>query len=139
MREQAEQAIKDVAKEIDRPIRDVLIQQITKANNQREREQRQAEQAQAQEQARPTPRPPQPKPIPQPQNDAKTALIKKLENRHNPYEQGEKEYFKAVREYASQLQQKEFAKIKAEIKAIKEKTTSRANQRVFYEQENPSI
>ena len=121
VREQAEQAIKDVAKEIDRPIRDVLIQQITKANNQREREQRQAEQAQAQEQARPTPRPPQPKPIPQPQNDAKTALIKKLENRHNPYEQGEKEYFKAVREYASQLQQKEFAKIKAEIKAIKEK------------------
>ena len=75
VREQAEQAIKDVAKEIDRPIRDVLIQQITKANNQREREQRQAEQAQAQEQARPTPRPPQPKPIPQP-NDAKTAQSK---------------------------------------------------------------
>lgn len=123
VREQAEQAIKDVAKEIDRPIRDVLIQQITKVNNQREREQRQAEQAQpqAQEQARPTPRPPQPKPIPQPQNNAKTALIEKLENRHNPYEQGEKEYFKAVREYASQLQQKEFAKIKAEIKAIKDK------------------
>ena len=125
VREQAEQAIKDVAKEIDRPIRDVLVQQIIKVTNinQREQEQRQAEQAQAkaQEQARPTPRPPQPKPIPQPQNDAKTALIEKLENRHNPYEQGEKEYFKAVREYASQLQQKEVAKIKAEIKAIKYK------------------
>ena len=79
------------------------------------------QQEKAQEQERPTPRPPQPKPIPQPQNDAKTALIEKLENRHNPYEQGAKEYFKAVREYASQLQQKEFAKIKAEIKAIKDK------------------
>ena len=79
------------------------------------------EQEKAHEQERPTPRPPQPKPIPQPQNDAKIALIEKLENRHNPYEQGAKEYFKAVREYASQLQQKEFAKIKAEIKAIKDK------------------
>ena len=71
------------------------------------------EQATAQEQERPTLR--------QPQNDPKTAIIEKLENRHNPYEQGAKEYFKAVREYASQLQQKEFAKIKAEIKAIKDK------------------
>ena len=79
------------------------------------------QQEKAQEQERPTPRPPQPKPIPQPQNDAKTALIEKLENRHNPYEHGAIEYFKAVREYASQLQQKECDKIKAEIKAIKDK------------------
>uniref|UniRef100_UPI003323659E hypothetical protein n=1 Tax=Psychrobacter sp. CAL346-MNA-CIBAN-0220 TaxID=3140457 RepID=UPI003323659E len=81
--------------------------------------------AKAQEQARPkpTPRPPQ--------NDPKTVLIEKLENRQNPYEQAAKEYFQAVREYARQLQQKEFAKIKAEIKAIKDKPPVEPTKGVF--------